>query len=590
MTSFGGVVSGERRPVLMTTKSVTMTVPNLRIKIGPVLALVMTMLVLPVYAEGPATVSGVVRDVKGTPQVGALVELLGPNLSVLAQTFTDDKGRYSLPGVRPGTYNIKATGSLFLPTLRENLRVLANSRVVVNLTLNTLYEAFRWLPAQPRQANEPQDDWTWTLRLSANRPLLRLLEDGPLVLVSDGDGTAPSLKARVVIRGGANQFGDGGVHNDFEIEHSNGDGQAVLLRADLSQPENAATNTSVNASLGYARALAPGRTFRSVVSYQDRPGIEGGIQDQGMQALVLRTAETMELMDGLSAEFGSELQAIHLGENQFASHPFGGVTLHTENNEVSYHVATSPGAQHANEIDRENTLAPALAERNGKLLLENGLHQEFSVAHRAGNTSVRMTVFRDQINHPAINGGGALSMADWNSGNLLYDPNTDLLKVAGQNYSSNGLLAEMNSQINDDLWLSFAFALGNSLAMDAMSGPVTLEDGIDNLHPRSAEMLSASMTGKMKHTGTQWRASYRWQPMDTVTVVAPFDSALPSPYLSFYLRQPIHCRMLPYRMEALIDVRNLLAQGYRPFVTRDGSTLYFAQAERSLQGGLAFTF
>ena len=38
------------------------------------------------------------------------------------------------------------------------------------------------------------------------------------------------------------------------------------------------------------------------------------------------------------------------------------------------------------------------------------------------------------------------------------------------------------------------------------------------------------------------------------------------------------------------DVRNLLAEGYRPFLTRDGSTLYFAQDERSIQGGLSFSF
>ena len=103
-------------------------------------------------------------------------------------------------------------------------------------------------------------------------------------------------------------------------------------------------------------------------------------------------------------------------------------------------------------------------------------------------------------------------------------------------------------------------------------------------------MVSASMSGKLKQAGTQWRASYRWQPTDTVTAVDPFNGELPDPYLSFYLRQPIHCHMLPYRVEALIDVRNLLAQGYRPFVTQDGSTLYFAQAERSIQGGLSFSF
>src|SRR5215475_3948771 len=177
-----------------------MIVHNLRVKAGPALVLLMTVLTLSAYAEGPAAVSGVVRDAKGSPQVGALVELLGPNLAVIASAFTDDHGRYSLRDVSPGSYNLKASGSFFLPTLRENLRVIADSKLVVNLTLNTLYEAFRWLPAKPRQADEPQDDWTWTLRLSANRPLLRMLEDGPLVVVSDAEASAPAPHALLTIR------------------------------------------------------------------------------------------------------------------------------------------------------------------------------------------------------------------------------------------------------------------------------------------------------------------------------------------------------------------------------------------------------
>jgi len=44
----------------------------------------------------------------------------------------------------------------------------------------------QWLPSEPRGANADQDDWKWTLRSAANRPLLRWLEDGPLVVVSDG--------------------------------------------------------------------------------------------------------------------------------------------------------------------------------------------------------------------------------------------------------------------------------------------------------------------------------------------------------------------------------------------------------------------
>ena len=101
-------------------------------------------------------------------------------------------------------------------------------------------------------------------------------------------------------------------------------------------------------------------------------------------------------------------------------------------------MATSPGIQHANEIDRETTLAPALTEKDGKLLLEEGLHQEISYERHRGNVSWRMTLYQDHINNPVVSGGGMLSLADWNSGNLLYDPNTDLLKVSGQNFFSNG--------------------------------------------------------------------------------------------------------------------------------------------------------
>jgi hypothetical protein len=48
--------------------------------------------------------------------------------------------------------------------------------------------------------------------------------------------------------------------------------------------------------------------------------------------------------------------------------------------------------------------------------------------------------------------------------------------------------------------------------------------------------------------------------------------------------------MLPPGLEATIDVTNLLAQGYRPFLSADGRTLYLAQAPRTIQGGLSFTF
>ena len=161
-------------------------------------------------APFPATVSGVVRDARGTPQMGAMVELLAANATVVARVYTNVRGAFTFDQVFPGTYQVKATGESFLPTLREDLRLRARSKVVVNLTLSTLFEAIQWLPAQPRSPDEPSDDWKWTLRSSSNRPLLRLLQDGPLVVLSGDDhGSAPQLAARVAVSGPSREFGAG---------------------------------------------------------------------------------------------------------------------------------------------------------------------------------------------------------------------------------------------------------------------------------------------------------------------------------------------------------------------------------------------
>ena len=43
-------------------------------------------------------------------------------------------------------------------------------------------------------------------------------------------------------------------------------------------------------------------------------------------------------------------------------------------------------------------------------------------------------------------------------------------------------------------------------------------------------------------------------------------------------------------MEILMDLRNLLAEGYVPVMLRDGHTLYLVQSARSVRGGVAFSF
>ena len=126
---------------------------------------------VPVHGATQSSVSGFVRDSTGVPQMGAVVQLLRPDMTVLASVYTNSKGRFSFTTVLPGHYAVKAMGTSFLPSLRENVKV--HSATVVNLTLNTLYEVMQWLPAEPCSGKAKKDDWAWTLSSSANRPLLR---------------------------------------------------------------------------------------------------------------------------------------------------------------------------------------------------------------------------------------------------------------------------------------------------------------------------------------------------------------------------------------------------------------------------------
>ncbi len=76
-----------------------------------------------------------------------------------------------------------------------------------------------------------------------------------------------------------------------------------------------------------------------------------------------------------------------------------------------------------------------------------------------------------------------------------------------------------------------------------------------------------------------------------MTAVNRYAAFSDQSYLSFLIRQPIRCgTLLPNGLEATVDISNLLEQGYRPVLSKDGRTLFLAQTPRMIQAGLAFNF
>jgi hypothetical protein len=137
----------------------------------------------------------------------------------------------------------------------------------------------------------------------------------------------------------------------------------------------------------------------------------------------------------------------------------------------------------------------------------------------------------------------------------------------------------------------FSYASGDALVMPALPQTSALTDVLAAAHSRRAQTFAISLSGTLDGTGTQWRASYTWQPDDSVTAVAPFAQEMAEPFLNLHFRQPIRItRDGAEGLEALFDMRNLLAEGYQPYILSDGSLILFAQDQRSFRAGLAFTF
>jgi hypothetical protein len=138
--------------------------------------------------------------------------------------------------------------------------------------------------------------------------------------------------------------------------------------------------------------------------------------------------------------------------------------------------------------------------------------------------------------------------------------------------------------------MALEYATGAGLA--AKDGTlVSLPTISADLAPQAAQTATIALRGRVLRSGTRVRASYRWQPTRLVTAVDPYASFGDQAYFSCYLRQALRLgHLLPAGLDATIDVTNLLAQGYRPFFSEDGKTLFLAQSPRALQAGLAFTF
>src|ERR1700730_15336679 len=306
------------------------------------------------------------------------------------------------------------------------------------------------------------------------------------------------------------------------------------------------------------------------------PGIDP--HTSTLQALSLTASDRFTLGDVLELRFGSELQTIQFMGRVTAFRPFGSADLHLSPDTVlEYRYATS---QPDSRLEKGFDSAPADLSESGphvslagfRSTLEQAHHHELSVSRRMGKTNLELALYAD-------------------SGEVLPDLYSETFTYRGKELNTRGMRVVLQRKLAADLTATLDYGYGGVL--DLSKPDVSLQDARRNSMVRDRHAMAAKLSGKVPGAKTSWIASYRWISGQALTPVDMFNASAgqAEPYLNLFLRQPIPgTGFLPCHMDAIVDVRNLLAQGYVPVLGQDGRTVYLVQSARSVRGGVAFTF
>jgi hypothetical protein len=340
--------------------------------------------------------------------------------------------------------------------------------------------------------------------------------------------------------------------------------------------------------------MANGSTPEIALTMRRLAAPDLAMRNAQLEALALTTSDDIALNDVLELRFGSELQTIQFMGKVTAFRPFGSVAAHlSPDTMVEYRYSTS---RPDSRSDKGFETAPAdLSESDPRLsmtgyapALERAHHQEVALSHREGNTSMQAAFFSDRLVDPALTGVGEFASS---TGDVLPDFYSGTFSYEGRNLDTRGLRLVLQQKLASDVSAILNYSYGGVLDFDGTTAK--LASVRDQSVTRYRHLLAGKLSGTTPHTKTQWIASYGWTSGRALTPVDMFNASAgqSDPFLDIFFRQPIPCtRSLSGHMDVVVEIRNLLAQGYVPVFGQDGRTVYLVQSARALRGGLAFNF
>jgi Carboxypeptidase regulatory-like domain len=577
------------------------------------------------------SISGVVRNSSGVPQMGATVFLFNSSEKLLGRVMTNDRGLFGFGLLTPAIYSVRVSLASFVPAVKQKIAVQPGMQSLLYVDLASVLSSIELVYAKPGDGALMSDDWKWVLKESAaTRPVLRMLPSDIGVAPQQGPAQNQSAPASSVFsdtRGMVNlSGGDPGSLGSTSSQVDLGTAFAVAtsvfgknelqLSGNVGYSSHAALPTS-GLRTSFSRAgLGPEVAVTVQQIYLPTRAALASATGQLDAGPALRTMsvsihDSVSLTDDLRLDYGSSFDSVsymdHVSSlNEFArlTYDFGAagkVKIAYSSGAPPVELAMSPRDADGRIAGDSEALAqdlaalavlPRLSLLDGHAAIQRSQNVEIGYEKKIRATTFDLSAYHERVTNAAMTvvaPAGAFAPGD-----LLPDISSQNSVFDAGSYQRRGFAASVSQGLGKHVQIGASYGGGGALSPNDQDLTANSAEALrSRLQTVQRFWASARASAVLPVTGTIITGSYQWMDYNNTIMPDHFyltQSPYTEPGLNVRVRQPIpSVPGMPGRLEATAELQNGLAQGYLP-VTEGGQHVTLVQSPRALRGGLSFIF
>ena len=554
---------------------------------------------------------GQVKNATGVAQMGASVILYNRFDELVSHGFSNEQGRFVFQGLVPDVYKIRVLLDSFVPAERRNIAVLPSTENRLEINLTSVLSTVQLTSGPSSQGYLLSDDWKWVLRSSqATRPILRLLPEPSAPVSRTGSSTTmaralSNTTGVVKLSGGDTQSLAAGSGQElgtgFSIATSLADASRLQLSGTVGYSTDASLPTA-GVRTSYTRSTAHGASHPEFILTARQvylaPAAGSGESAPALRTMSAAFVDRFDFSNVLSVDYGLELQAVSFLHRVSSASPFVRVSYEA-GSWGKIRAAASSGARPAELAVRDRVLSggldqdlvalsvlPSVARANRRLTMERSQNVEIGWERVAGSRTYSAGAYEEVVSNAAFMLSGSPGMIPWSD--LLPDLSSRSTIFDVGSYQRLGYIAAVKQALGEHAEVSLSGGRSGALLPEQTADSQDLRAGI---RQGQRGWVAVRVAGTVPGTKTRLAANYGWTNPHALIPAHLFvtQSATQDIGLNIFIRQPLPFGGMPWHLEAIAEMRNLLAQGYLPLGGPDTHAI-LTNAPRAMRGGLNIIF